>query len=274
MKTSSEIKTMARQKMAPNMTALVLSVVIYGAILIGLSFVIAFIYTTNLISQGVFETEEAMMQFAMGQMENDPLTSNPLILYGFEILIGALLTTLSTGLSYVCLKAARNEEVKASDMFKVYSMNPDKIIIIYIVGFAVKFLAEAPAMLIGKLYPATEALSIGTALAFLFEVIGIVLQIAVTVLLSQAYFIYIDDIQQNSLVSIRQSVLLMKKHFFRYLLLMIGFIPWIFVILFTFGIASIVVIPYMYTSYAIFYMDIKGEFNERKNTSVYMDITV
>lgn len=274
MKTSSELKTMARQKMAPNMTALVLTVVIFGAILIGLSFVIAFIYTTNLISQGVFETEETMMQFAMGQMENDPLTSNPLILYGFEILIGALLTTLTTGVTYVCLKTARSEEVKATDIFKVYSMNPDRIIIIYIAGFVVKFILDLPALLISRLMPATDTISIGMALTYLFEVIGFVLQIAVTVMLSQAYFIYLDNPEQNSFVTILESINYMKKHFFRYLILMISFIPWYFVIAFTFGIASIAVIPYIYTSYALFYMELNGEFDVKDNNGVHVDISI
>lgn len=259
-KTSAELKAMAKKRMAPVIASLVGSVVIFGAILIVLAIAMSVIVTGDLLSQGVFNSEDAMEKYIMDMMTKTPTFIESLKSYGFEMLIGALLATLTAGLSFVALKAARQEEVKISDMFKVYKMNPDRIIIIYIIGYLIKFLFSLPSMMLTYVTPGdSEVVSIAAAATFLLDMVGIICQIAVTVLLSQAYFIYLDNPEQNSLVSALQSMDLMRNNFFGFLYLMLSFIPWYFVIAFTFGIASIWIVPYQNVTLALYYMDLKGE---------------
>lgn len=259
MKSSAELKTLAKRKMAPKLSPLVVAVVIYGAILVGLSIIIAIVYTSNLISQGAFESEEALMNYMMGQMEVSKGVTDSLISYGVELIIGSLLATLTVGIMYLCLKCARNEEFNSTDMFKVYKMNPDRIIIIYLIGYVVKFIFTIPTMLIGIFFPSHGELTIMSAIGFLLDVIGLMAQIAVTVLLAQANFIFIDNPDQNSLLTIKQSIDYMKKNFFSFLFLMMSFIPWYLVIFATFGIAAMWIVPYKYTTYALYYLNLRGE---------------
>lgn len=267
MKTSIELKALAKRKMAPKLSPLVVVVVIYGAILVGLSIIVAIALTSNLIAQGVFESEESMRNYLMGQTSTDASVLDELMSYGIEIIIGALLTTLSVGLMNVCLKCARDEDITVSDMFSVYKMNPDRVIIIYLAGFAVKFVITLPTMVLSRLAP-SDSFSVISALAILLDVIGLICQIAVTVLMSQAYFIYLDNPEQNSIESVKQSVLYMKNHFFGFLFLMVSFIPWYFVIIITFGVAAIWIVPYKYVTYALYYMNLKGELGGNVNVAI------
>lgn len=268
MKSSIELKAMTRNRMAPKLSQLVAAVVIYGAILVGLSVVIAVIYTQNLMMEGVFQSEEAMMDYIMNGGNTPTSVYDTIISYGFEILIGALLATLTAGIMFISLKCARGEEFKATDIFAVYKMNPDRIIIIYLVGFIIKFIFNVPAIILEHFVPAGDTLSIGSALVFLLDVLGIVAQVVVTVFLSQAYFIYIDDPEQNSILTIRQSFMYMKKHFFSYLYLMLSFIPWYITVALSCGVLAIWVVPYINVTYALFYMNLKGELGGKIDVTV------
>lgn len=268
-RSSAELKAMARNRMAPKITALVGAVIIYGAILVALAIAISIVYTTNLLAQGVFESEEAVLKYITEEMNKVPTGMDLIYTYGIEIIISAILSTLTVGLYYTCLKAARKEEVKASDIFSVYKMNPDRIIIIYLVGFIIKFIFTLPSTILSYFdSSAPGELSIISAVSLLLQVIGIVIQIGITVLLSQANFIYLDKPDQSSIISIRESVMYMRRHFASYLYLYFSFLPWYLVIAVTFGVASIWVLPYMNTTFALYYMEITGENNPRFDKTV------
>lgn len=263
MKTSKELKAMAKQRMAPKMTSLVGAVMIFVALLIGLSFVISFVYTSYIISEGAFASEEALMNYLNEMLTKKATLKDLAVSYGIDLFIGALLSTISVGLSYVCLKAARGEEFKAAHIFKVYKMNPDRIIIIFFVTYLAKLLFTIPATLYSYAFPVNDAFSVHMFISFFLEIVGYVGQIAVTVMLSQSFFIYLDNPEQNSIITISKSFEIMKYHFGKYIYLMLSFIPWYFVIFVTCGVASIWVLPFINITYALFYMNVRGELGTR-----------
>lgn len=272
MRKTSEIKAMAKERMYPRLSSLVGAVLIFGGIFIGLAFIIAIIYTSQLISQGVFASEEALLEYMQSiyDVNSSGSVLDTIISYAFEIILGALLATLSTGFMFVCLKAARNEDFKASDIFAVYKMNPDRIICIYLIGFVIKFICTLPSYAIDRFMPVEEGLSIAGLLSFVIGILSYVLQLIVTVLLSQAYFIYIDNPDQNSILTVKSSFEMMKNKalFGPYLLLVISFIPWYIVVACTFGFALLWVLPFINIAYALFYMNAKGELGSRIDTLV------
>lgn len=268
MKTSAELKAMAKQRMAPKITSLVGAVFIFGALLFGLCIAIAFVYTSNLIATGVFASEAALTNYLTEMMEKEATIKDLALSYGVDLFLGALLSTISVGFSYVCLKAARNEEFKASDIFAVYNMNPDRIIIIFFVSYLAKAVLTLPVTMFSYAFPSKEAFSIQMFISFVLEIVSYAGQVVITVMLSQAFFIYIDDPYQNSFITMSKSVGIMKYNFGKYIYLVLSFIPWYFVILITFGVASIWVLPYINVTYALFYMNIRGELGVRIDTVV------
>lgn len=271
MKKTSEIKAIAKQRMFQRLSPLVGAVLIFGGIFIGLAVVIATVYMTQLIAKGVFSSQEALLDYMTNPQNLESSSMYDTVLsYAFELIIGALLATLSAGFTYVCLKVARNEETKASDIFAIYKMNPDRIIIIYFISFAIKFICMLPTYLCDYFIKGIESNFSMEIIVIAVNIICYTLQLCVTILLSQAYLLYIDNPEQNSVLTIRQSFELMKKRpfFIGYLLLMISFIPWYLVVACTFGFAIIWVLPFMNVSFALFYMNLKDELGNKIDTFV------
>ena len=68
------------------------------------------------------------------------------------------------------------------------------------------------------------------------------------------------ELSVNQAINLSQKM--MKGHKFDYFWLGLSFIGWILLGLLTLGIGYIWLIPYMYTSYAAFYEEVKKEYLE------------
>jgi len=77
-------------------------------------------------------------------------------------------------------------------------------------------------------------------------------------------FIIRDNPELSANQAIERSMAMMKGHKFDLFYLFLSFIGWGFLCLFTLGIGYLWLIPYMMTSVASFYMDVKAEY-EAKN---------
>ena len=75
-------------------------------------------------------------------------------------------------------------------------------------------------------------------------------------------YILIDNPELSANQAINLSQKMMKGHKFDMFILHLSFIGWIFLSIFTFGIGLLWLLPYMMTSQAAFYQDVKKEFNK------------
>ena len=91
----------------------------------------------------------------------------------------------------------------------------------------------------------------------LFIVPGIVKGLAY----SLTPFIVKDNPQLSPNQAINLSMKMMKGHKFDLFYLYLSFIGWIFLAILTLGIGLLWVIPYMQTSMAAFYLDVKNDYN-------------
>ena len=73
---------------------------------------------------------------------------------------------------------------------------------------------------------------------------------------------------EKTLNCIEMSVQVMKKHIGRYVLILLSFIPLYILASFSFGLFLLWVIPYKYTTLALFYMQLKGELGEEQRAEV------
>ncbi len=75
-------------------------------------------------------------------------------------------------------------------------------------------------------------------------------------------FILVDEPELSALQAIKKSRLMMKGHKFDLFWLLLSFIGWIILCIFTLGIGIFWLIPYIYTSFAAFYENVKAEYQE------------
>lgn len=96
-----------------------------------------------------------------------------------------------------------------------------------------------------------------------FEVIGCVFLlipgIIISLMLSQVEFVMEDDKEIGYLDAMKRSVDLMKGHKAKLFWLNLSFIGWIILAILTFGIGLLLLLPYINTTLAYFYEDLKAE---------------
>lgn len=82
--------------------------------------------------------------------------------------------------------------------------------------------------------------------------------------LSQVFFILYEDKRIDVLDALKKSWDLMRGHKFDYFVLALSFLGWIFLCILTVGLGTILLAPYMQTTIAHFYLDLKN--SQQKNT--------
>jgi len=155
---------------------------------------------------------------------------NDLSLYlVLSLILSMIYIPLCLGMSILFLKIARNEDVGYLDVFLGYK-NTWKVIGVTILSSIIIFLG------------------------YIFFVIpGIIL----SYMYSQIYFVLVDNPDIGVIECLRKSRELMVGEKLNFFVLELSFILWILLVLVTFGIASIYVMPYYETVLANFYIDIK-----------------
>jgi len=92
---------------------------------------------------------------------------------------------------------------------------------------------------------------------FLWALLFIIPGIIAAIRYSQALFIKVDNPDLGAMECINKSKELMKNHKMDYFLLMLSFLGWMILGIFTFGILYLWLIPYYYTTICNFYNKIK-----------------
>jgi uncharacterized membrane protein len=83
--------------------------------------------------------------------------------------------------------------------------------------------------------------------------------IIISLMLSQVEFVMEDDKEIGYLDAMKRSVDLMKGHKAKLFWLNLSFIGWIILAILTFGIGLLLLLPYINTTLAYFYEDLKAE---------------
>ena len=137
---------------------------------------------------------------------------------------------LSLGEAFVYLKVSHYKNVSVKDLFEGYN---DLWSIIKVQFFSLLFIG---------------------LWSLLFIIPGIIKGFSY----SMAYYILAENKGMGALEAIRRSKEMMNGHKMEFFVLSLSFIGWYLLVAVTFGIASIWVIPYVSTTMANFYNEIKG----------------
>ena len=107
--------------------------------------------------------------------------------------------------------------------------------------------------------------AVSILLVYLYTILWTLLFIVPGIIKGLAYsltpFIVKDNPQLSPNQAINLSMKMMKGHKFDLFYLYLSFIGWIFLAILTLGIGLLWVIPYMQTSMAAFYLDVKNDYN-------------
>ena len=145
--------------------------------------------------------------------------------------IGSIILTgaIEVGLAIVFLEIIRNWQCEFGDMFKGFN----------------NFGTNCVAGILVAIYTALWSL--------LFVIPGIVKAYSY----SMTYYILADHPEMTANQAIAESQKMMNGHKARLFVLELSFIPWLFLVSITIGLAAFYVVPYMQATMAAFYEDLK-----------------
>lgn len=253
-KTSSELKKMAKEQLFGNYGVAAGSfAIIYGMIAV-LFTVIIQISMRLMINEGYLNSTQSIAALARSPMYY--VTS--LVI---SAIVGALMNTLTVGFLNICLKIARGQKCTVNDLFYCYKRNPDKVILLYLIMYAVGVVLILPSEFI-SIYLSDRMSGMVFLIWAVFYVIAMVLSVLFSLMAALAFFLYIDDPQMDTLDYIKKSIVLMSGNKGRLFYIMVSMLGWLLAVVFSLGIAAFWVMPYMTVVYSLFYRDVIGEMKE------------
>jgi uncharacterized membrane protein len=186
-------------------------------------------------------------------------SSGSLLIFGINqiitLVVNILLGILVSGKAYLYMNLVYSQTISASDIFFGLRQHPEKAVILQSLFVVVDFLTSLPASLLFFFFFRTQSTNMYTAL-LLVLVLGIVVNVYVSLTYSQAFFLLHDFPERSAKELLLTSRNLMQGNRLRLLYLNLSFIP-----LYILGVVSLF-IPllwisvYRYASVAAFYQDL------------------
>ena len=161
-------------------------------------------------------------------------------------LFSLLLSLFQAGYLKICLSTLRREPISVGDMLYAFYHHPDQYVLMFLIINGISSVIALISSIPGFQYlssPSAE-LTLGTALSIDAE-------------LSSLMNVYVYKLIGSLVQAIRQSFVLMKKNFFRYILLLLSFLGLEILASCSCAIGFLWVMPYMQITMAAFYQERK-----------------
>lgn len=173
-------------------------------------------------------------------------------------IVSLLMRVLYTGFVRLILNFCRREKAVLSDLLYGFSHEPDRIILIAL---------SLELIFLGCMVPSIILFLLGFLYEiFLLQVLGVFalligLAFSVCLLLSYSlvYYVYLDHPEGTVKEILQESKRLMKGQKARYFYLQVSFAGLGILCLLSCGIGFLWLIPYMQTTNALFYLNLRGE---------------
>lgn len=187
-----------------------------------------------------------------------------------SLLMFIIESLLMMGFVGIILNISRGKKVSLDDLFTKTDLFGKYIVItllLALVGFIITLLGYLAfkSLIMVSLYH-TE---INLLLAIFLILFGLFLTIAIimvgiylAIAFSQTYFILYDEPKLSVMKVLEKSFDMMADYILEYFVLVLSFIGWAILGIFTFGILYFWLIPYMLVTFAIFYDKIKKTYEE------------
>ena len=261
---SEGLKRAAKGKLAYQSGIAIGAYLLQVAILFGVLMIVAIALAGTLLQPMVnlITTMDPTGDVMAVQQQLIDMTMTPRYLIISQVVsavIGALGATLTTGYAYICLKISRSESAKIGDLFFVYRNNPDRVILLYLMSFVIQMIISLPSDIVSYISDKNPENTGLYLIGVVLLLITYVLTYIFSLMVSQIFFLYLDDTQKPVTEVFTESIAMMKGHKGRLFYLQFSFIGWVLLSLLTFGVLLIWVGPYMVTTFAEFYRNLQKE---------------
>lgn len=184
----------------------------------------------------------------------------------FLFIVSLLSMVISTGYNFMLLNIARGREYRFGNLIYMFKKGSDGVLSAALIMALIDTVLMIPFYyMVNMTAPAAETMEavlewsqpiMYSALAA--TVLGVVIKLP----FAMAFYILADNPQMKGREALKKSASLMKGHMMQYLVLQISFIPLMFLSILFLYVGLLWVMPYIYATNTIFYMDVTGELKE------------
>lgn len=184
----------------------------------------------------------------------------------FLFIVSLLSMVISTGYNFMLLNMARGREYRFGNLIYMFKKGSDGVLSAALIMALIDTILMIPFYyMVNMTAPAAETMEavlewsqpiMYSALAA--TVLGVVIKLP----FAMAFYILADNPQMKGREALKKSASLMKGHMMQYLVLQISFIPLMFLSILFLYVGLLWVMPYIYATNTIFYMDVTGELKE------------
>ena len=184
----------------------------------------------------------------------------------FLFIVSLLSMVISTGYNFMLLNMARGREYRFGNLIYMFKKGSDGVLSAALIMALIDTVLMIPFYyMVNMTAPAAETMEavlewsqpiMYSALAA--TVLGVVIKLP----FAMAFYILADNPQMKGREALKKSASLMKGHMMQYLVLQISFIPLMFLSILFLYVGLLLVMPYIYATNTIFYMDVTGELKE------------
>lgn len=238
-RSSANLKTLARESLNGNFGLPILANLIIVVLVILFSMLVtAFLDTSSITS----------------------MITNQILLYMLSLLIALC----NAGYGKMLLNVNRRQPYTISNLFYVFSHNPDRFLVVNLLFLLVQILFGLPLDILSYTTSDIETSMVFSMLTLLIQAL---VNLIVSTFFGLANYLLLDNPDMGAIAALKESLCLMKGNKGRYLYIQFSFLPLYLASVFTCYIGMLWLIPYMQTTMAYFYMDVAGELDAPKAAS-------
>lgn len=184
----------------------------------------------------------------------------------FLFIVSLLSMVISTGYNFMLLNMARGREYRFGNLIYMFKKGSDGVLSAALIMALIDTVPMIPFYyMVNMTAPAAETMEavLEWSQPIMYSVLAAtVLGVVIKLPFAMAFYILADNPQMKGREALKKSASLMKGHMMQYLVLQISFIPLMFLSILFLYVGLLWVMPYIYATNTIFYMDVTGELKE------------
>lgn len=178
-----------------------------------------------------------------------------------NVIVSLISGLFSAGVSYYYLNICRGRKFSLGDLFAAFRMDPDRFLIVSLITGSINFLCLLPTYL----WIPEDPNDLGYLMITLILLYtGTIFSLIISLFFTLSRFLLLDFPDMGAIESLRMSAYLMKGNKGRYFYIILSFLGWVFLSIFTFFIGLLWIEPYMNMTITYFYEDILTQVNKRQ----------
>lgn len=184
----------------------------------------------------------------------------------FLFIVSLLSMVISTGYNFMLLNMARGREYRFGNLIYMFKKGSDGVLSAALIMALIDTVLMIPFYyMVNMTAPAAETMEavLEWSQPIMYSALAAtVLGVVIKPPFAMAFYILADNPQMKGREALKKSASLMKGHMMQYLVLQISFIPLMFLSILFLYVGLLWVMPYIYATNTIFYMDVTGELKE------------